>query len=706
MNLAETRRIARNTRPTRVNDEDYYSLEGGLNLVAASLKVKPGELLGCLNFEAKVEGGYRRSAGYERFDGRTLPSQAPYWVVAFDAQGNVANDAIVGATITAASGGTAVVLKFEDDDNDGIGEIIVGRLTGTWTDDTALSSGAFSALLDGAPVQNSTTTDERDLEYHALATADQRAQIAALPGSGPVRGVVLYRGLTYAFRDNAGGTACVMYVESSSGWTAVALGWKLKFTAGQAAGIAEGDTLTGNTSGATATVRRIVITSGTFSGNDAAGYLILTGLASGPYQNSESLRVGGTNRATADGASAAQTLAPGGRYEFRVRNFYGHTRTTRLYGVDGVNRGFEFQDGAGAFFCQIETGMTNDAPQYLAVHQNQLWYAFQGGSIQKSGVFDPAQWTILTGAAELGIGDEPTGFLEEVGTVLFVFARNITKYIEGTADGYAMRDYNIEVGAMPWTIQRIGQGTYLDDRGFATLATTDRFGNYAGNSISSKVAPLITELKAIATASCISKNQNLYRCFFSDGQIVSITMRDRAPIAHLRCDWGRVVRCIFSGELVSGAERIVFGSDDGYVYVADSGTSFDGAPITAFLRLPFHHSRAPARIKRYRRAEFDIVTEGSCEVSIGVDYTYARTDVPGDPVHNVDLIAGGGFWDVSRWDQFRWNSGYQGRVAIKLEGSGQNLSFLISSESTLHASYAVDGVSLQQSFRRLERVVS
>ena len=38
-----------------------------------------------------------------------------------------------------------------------------------------------------------------------------------------------YGGYDYAFRDNAGGTACVMYKATASGWTAVTFGREIQF---------------------------------------------------------------------------------------------------------------------------------------------------------------------------------------------------------------------------------------------------------------------------------------------------------------------------------------------------------------------------------------------------------------------------------------------------------------------------------------------
>jgi hypothetical protein len=68
---------------------------------------------------------------------------------------------------------------------------------------------------------------------------------------GVVRGVFHHNDVRYAFRDNAGGTACALYKSSVSGWTAVNLGRKISWTtAGAGAQINDGDVVTGATSGA------------------------------------------------------------------------------------------------------------------------------------------------------------------------------------------------------------------------------------------------------------------------------------------------------------------------------------------------------------------------------------------------------------------------------------------------------------------------
>ena len=57
---------------------DYFPYAGGLNLDGSPLEIKPGELRDVKNFEPNTKGGYARSEGIERFDGRPRPSKQIY----------------------------------------------------------------------------------------------------------------------------------------------------------------------------------------------------------------------------------------------------------------------------------------------------------------------------------------------------------------------------------------------------------------------------------------------------------------------------------------------------------------------------------------------------------------------------------------------------------------------------------------------------
>jgi hypothetical protein len=46
---------------------------GGLDLTTPDLRLQPGALRDCLNYECGQFGGYTRIQGYERFDGHASP---------------------------------------------------------------------------------------------------------------------------------------------------------------------------------------------------------------------------------------------------------------------------------------------------------------------------------------------------------------------------------------------------------------------------------------------------------------------------------------------------------------------------------------------------------------------------------------------------------------------------------------------------------
>jgi len=92
----------------------------------------------------------------------------------------------------------------------------------------------------------------------------------------------------------------------------IALGsLKLDFDSGGTTAIAVGDTITGQTSGATALVNHVVIDSGTWAGGNADGSLYLASVSKA-FTNDELLDVGvTTNLATVDG-----TLITANNYKF------------------------------------------------------------------------------------------------------------------------------------------------------------------------------------------------------------------------------------------------------------------------------------------------------------------------------------------------------------------------------------------------------
>jgi hypothetical protein len=394
----------------------YYPMRGGLDLVTPAIAMDPGKVLDAQNYEPAPVGGYRRINGYERFDGRTSPTSASYWLMTITLTGTLA----VGNTITgSSSGATAKVLQTG-------ATLVLGRLSGVFVAGETLTVAAVvQATAASVAMQNGATSPSDHADYKLLAANDYRADILKPPGSGAPRGGFVYQDVCYCFRDNAGGTAGNLWKQTAGGWVQVTFGRELQFT-GATGQINDGDTVTGASSGATAVVIRAMLRTGTWT-VAGVGTLIFASVT-GTFTNGENIQVGGVTKAVASGGDTAIARAVGGHIETVVENFTGALNTKRVYGVDGVNFAFEFD---GVNYIPIRTGMAADAPAHLAYHRNHLFLSFLG-ALQYSGVGQPYSYTLLTGANEIGMGDVISGMLRQ-------FCRRVAGGVHGRQNEHLVR---------------------------------------------------------------------------------------------------------------------------------------------------------------------------------------------------------------------------------------------------------------------------
>lgn len=683
----------------------YYGLRGGMDLVTPPIEMSPGRLIASVNYEPHPRG-YQRIDGLEQFDGMPKPSNASYWVLNFD-QGTAG--VLEGETVTGGGSGAtgvalidAVIESGSYVGGDAEGYLVLTGVSDSFDDDELATSASGSVTVDGAESKRGALTSANDSTWLQDAIETARALIDPVPGSGRIRGVWVYKGVCYAFRDNVAATECLMYKSSASGWTQIDLGEQIDFDAGTVE-FTEGGTLTGGGSGATATIERVVVQTGDWTTNDADGYIILSDVTNGPFQNNEAITDGSGGSATADGVNAAITLSDGGRYDFWNHNFYGSSDLTRMYGCNGIDRGFEYD---GSAFVPVRTGMVSDKPQHVWVHKEQLFFSFAGGSIQHAGPGDPYTWTILTGAGEIAIGEDITGAAPEYNGVLIIFGRNKIAVLYGDDAANWTLDFIAEdSGGVEWTIQKIGTPLYLDDVGVRFVSTAQQFGDFPMGTLTRDIEPLFRAkhkagVSPIASVRCRAKDQ--YRLFWDDGTGITIYFgREFPEIAPF--DLGKVVYAICSSEDSSGNEIMFFGSDDGYVYQLDAGTSLNGSAVTAYARFPFNHVGSPEQNKRWLKAILEVESGPDTTLGLVAEFTYADPDQPPSQEIAFDLTGGGGFWGEALWGEFYWSSPVEGRAETALDGLGTNVSITAISEGIYEAPHILHGMILFFNYRGLAR---
>lgn len=674
-------------------ETSYFPFAGGLDMVSAATLIKPGFVFDASNYEIdSINGGYRRINGYERFDGRTSPSSASYWIINCSITGTI----VVGNTVTGGtSAATGKVLQVN------ASSLILGRVSGTFVSGEALKvSGTTQATATSGAYLGGASSMATDAAYLLLAANDYRTDITTVPGSGRIRGVWWYNYTLYAFRDNAGATAGTMWKSTSSGWSQVTFEYEVSFTAGGGATPSDGATLTQG--GVTATVRRVCTKSGAWTGT-AAGTLVISVPSGGNFAAGAATMSGGVTL-TLSGAQTAITLPAGGSYEFVTYNFTGSTATERMYGCNGVGTAFEFD---GSYFVPIHTGMTTDTPSHIACHKNQLFLSFRG-SLQNSGIGSPFAWSVILGANEIAIGEDITALLPQPGdasgAAMAVFSDSGTWMLYGSSTSdFKLVVVSPDAGAAAFTAQWIGSAFCLSQRGIQRIETTLAFGNFQFAAVSGLIQPLINRLQGKAISSCTLKEKNQYRLFFSDNSALAMTLVANKPSGVMLLNYAMPVRCYCTGVNSSGREVAFFGSDDGYVYQDSVGPSFDGSVMEYWLRLPFSHFGSPGYRKRFRRAVFDVTVEQYASVSVSYELGAGTLDAAQGDVQSTQFIGGGGYWDQFTWDQFTWDAPAVTQASVFLTGTEKNISMLFYGSSATDYPFSIQGARFQYSVQRIER---
>ncbi len=473
--------------------------------------------------------------------------------------------------------------------------------------------------------------------------------------------------------------------------------------------IAEGVTITGGTSGATAVVTRVSLESGTWEGGDAAGRLIFAS-QTGNF-TAEKLTAGATaNLATIAGNSTAITLSANGRFKTYIHNFSGALSTRRVYGCDGVNRGWEF-DPVTAVFAPIATGMSTslygDRPSNVIAHKNQLFFSF-GPSVQNSSIQNPFDWEPILGAGEIALGDNVTGFSiqmgAQAGASLAIFSRNSTSVLYGDdTDNYQLIKLRDEAGAYENSIQSMGQALYMDDQGWMGMQTTLDFGNFSYSSKSTLIRPFINTRKSTIKDSCIVRGKSQYRAFFDDKSVMSATMVGDKLMGLMTSYLDHKVTCMCSVEESDGSDGIFFGSTDGFVYQMDKGTSFDGGAIEYSIILHFMDLNAPGLIKAWKSMALELTGDGYAAFSFGYQLGYNSSLIV-----QPNYQTGAESFTPSHWDEFTWDDAWWDGATVspqrfKLNSSSTNIAFAIYANSDMLKPVSFGGGVFRYIPRRYQR---
>lgn len=777
-----------NALPNVKTQTQYSRFAGGLDLVSPPLTIDAGKCISINNYECNALGGYRRIDGYERFDGRPSPSAQSYYYCPCSFVGTVT----VGQTITGAtSAATGKVLQVEST------YLIIDRVTGTFVLENFKVGGVVKGALTILPSKDGHPTGIGHATALGLTADDYRADIHAVTGSGVIRGVCMYKGVAYAFRDNAAGTAVDIWKSTSTGWQQITLFKSLPFKY-CTVDVLDGVVINQKNSGATATVKRQVIEtsqdiadlqatsdttmtmglgSHTFTTQTGKAYVagqailiiatasptnymegtvtsystnqivinITAKTGSGAYglwtlhsdpinirsdtgrfivtsvtgtwtsNAADTIRVGIIDIAVVDNPSGNPvtqiSILQGGNYQFVQHNFQADADKKKLYGCDSLNRAFEFD---GDVYIPIRTQITIDAPTTIAAINGQLALSYFG-TVVFSAVGNPHDFkTTSLGFQDVQeFGDTITGMSAIVGGVLAVACRDSfwQVSIDTQTSLYKADLISPDIGAIHYGLMNLGSLYSFDDKGIIRIIPSYVFGGFEHDTISRAIQPVIDRFREKIVATAAYKNKNQVRFYANDGTGIIMTMTSgvtqtgATTTGHEFSEFTYPVNISYawSGEDASGRDIVLLGDEDGYVYVANTGSSFDGQPIQAYIRTAFNNVKSPSAIKRFRKLEVELSSVGYSEIRFNPDFSYADPSVATHLMNYQEVQGAGGYWDEATWNTFYYDGKIVSQPEIRIQGSGTNIGLVVFSNTAIDLGHNLSGVVLHYTPRKLNR---
>ena len=658
-------------------------LQGGLDVVSSPIFAKPGTAKFAYNYEPATGGGYERIGGIERYDGRPQPHLADYLVF----ESEEALTAYVGDEIEGSdSGATGTIIWI-----DGL-QFAVSKVTGTFEEGEQI---AVSSIAVGVIASLDVSIDGFvDNQIATMAEALYRHDITKVPGFGRIRGLAVVNDTLYAWCNNDDTTAMQIHKATSSGWELVELFWQIDFSGGSTA-YAEGSTLTQGP--ASATVKRVALSSGDWSTSNAAGRLIITQPTGGTFSGGAA---SGGGACTLVGTASQITLTENGNVRTVLASFTGSADSQRLYGCDGVNPEFEFADD---ILVPLDIDMPVRATT-VAAHRQHLFYGFNG-SLQHSGINNPYAWTVLEGAAEIGAGDTITDLVSvggsEAAAALMVLCKNSVLVLYGDdPDTWQLKTLSRVSGAVAGSAHDISGVVALDAPGFVRYSTTDTFGNFRWNSVSEQIEPIAKGQDAQCSVWIAAESK--YRVFFADGTAVCGMPAARGQFEWTTIDYGVVVTAAVHAE-IAGVARTFIGDNDGMVYECDVGRSFDGAAIEYAIKFNELNQKSPGVLKQYRRCEIECIPQSAFTMRVTADFSDENDPI--DPT-SPEVIANRGrglFYDTQNWDQAYWDVTEYSRRRFTLEGMGTSIAVTVAGESDNELPHTLKAMTLHYTPRRQAR---
>jgi hypothetical protein len=272
----------------------------------------------------------------------------------------------------------------------------------------------------------------------------------------------------------------------------------------------------------------------------------------------------------------------------------------------------------------------------VAVFKDTAFYA-KGNNLYFTAPFTVDDFSAANGAGSINVANEITG-LAVFRDQLIVFTTDTIKRITGnTAADFSVSPITDRIGCISGdSIQEVGGDImYLAPDGIRLLSATDRIGDFGLDIASDPIAKdANTFLSSTSSfSSVLLREKAQYRIFayieseqdmVAKGLIATKLISQGASGISWSTTFG--IKAYIADSRYSGAsETISFANEDGYIYIMDTGSSFDGSNIDALYESPFMPLSDPQLRKSFYKMTLYAEPTGPMNLNLNIKYDFDTT---------------------------------------------------------------------------------
>ena len=321
-----------------------------------------------------------------------------------------------------------------------------------------------------------------------------------------------------------------------------------------------------------------------------------------------------------------------------------------VYITDGANKIAEFQieldSGSNVFHFETLERSTPINPKRCTIFSERLIVAGQSdadSTVAYSTRLKPYDFTGAS-AGTIDTGDVIVG-IKVFRNSLVIFCKNSIYELTNLDSTPILKSVTKNIGCVDGnTIQEIGGDlVFLAPDGLRTIAATERIDDTELGTVSKQIQTRINEITTHNINSLVIRSKSQYRLFFPTGTsqaedssrgLLSV-IKANPNTGSLGFEYAdikglKVSSC--DSEFISGAETIVSGGYDGYVYKQESGNVFTQASanknISSIYRSPDMTMGDPGIRKNMQKVIWNINPTGTLSSSFLLEYDFSDDEVP------------------------------------------------------------------------------